>query len=119
MRLTYSHRYDRLVRIADAFIKEYDPCKWDQKNKRCAAGKDGCCQECKSLNTKTGCKVVALTCKMWFCSYVKDRLPNRALYILQRLAHYRDKHDFYAFRGDKARSIRGREFIVRKKIELS
>jgi hypothetical protein len=74
--------YDAIYDIANGLLRKYNPCKHDSdgicegdrlyRNGR----KHGCCGGCKWLTSK-GCRVRALSCKLWLCPNMKVR--NREL----------------------------------------
>ncbi len=94
--MNYSNETKEYIRIyykyyneADKIISKYgDICKI--QNNMCIAHREKlykfssssttCCHNCesKSLNTKTGCTIKSLGCKLWLCYYIKDTYPMLA-----------------------------------------
>lgn len=77
-----SAKYDRLYEEADKLFKRHNPCQFEEG--RCASnriyagwerGKGGCCGRCRHVGPK-GCRVKALGCKVFICSWIKEKGPT-------------------------------------------
>jgi hypothetical protein len=86
--------YDRLCIAADKLLKEYNPCKI--KNNKCVGcrslggygsnnTKQLCCIACKYWKENKGCTVKALSCKLWLCDSLKDKLDSNFKIKMERL----------------------------------
>jgi hypothetical protein len=68
--------YDAIYDIANGLLRKYNPCKHDsdgicEEDRLHHNGrKHGCCGGCKWLTSK-GCRVRALSCKLWLCPGVE------------------------------------------------
>lgn len=93
--------YDRIYDIADRLFKKYNPCnihttktgfvlckeyktiadvKWAQKR-----GYFLCCSNCKH-QSKIGCTIKCLPCKLFHCCYITDKLLKKRLRKLRDIA---------------------------------
>lgn len=88
-----SEVYDLIYKLADEYIREYNPCKIDEHG-RCERSKPlncTCCggrfsssgdnrpqtHICEHLG-ESGCTVKALYCKLWLCAEIKEKNPEVA-----------------------------------------
>jgi len=77
-------KYSEIYVKADALIKQHDPCNikdgWCTKYSRDDnpyGKKQGelCCHGCEHHSAKRGCRVKALSCKLWLCGTIRDKYP--------------------------------------------
>jgi len=93
--------YDRIYNIADKLIKKHNPCNihttkkgfvlckqyhhhsfvaWQQKQ-----GHFLCCHACK-YQSKTGCPIKCLPCKLFYCGFVTNKILKNRLRRLKNIA---------------------------------
>jgi hypothetical protein len=71
---TRSQAHDKLYRIACKLLERMSACskcpvfQKDTTPQSCGFSKSWCCQGCPHLNTKTGCTVDALLCRLHLCA---------------------------------------------------
>jgi hypothetical protein len=83
--------HDRLYNIVDIIVKHYNPCQFNDKGE-CLRYQSGlrwpdtddtaCCgsytgpdsSRCAYASDK-GCTIKCLSCKMWFCTYIREKNP--------------------------------------------
>ena len=124
-----SEKFDELYKRAVEFNKKYNPCGFGKVIKFCKGcgkiaqpNKRGkyethktCCNGCKHLGPD-GCKVEALTCRLWFCQFVNlNKLPPEARDELNYLWNELHKLNLGTTRGSKLEHLKTaiftREFL--------
>lgn len=103
LRERYYELFSRIEKVFDKYnLSNY--C--DIKNHLCVEnrkgymnGKDCCCIDCKHLSAG-GCTIKAISCKLWFCISVIEKLPTGAIKELEELRTEANYNKFYKYRGD-------------------
>jgi len=113
--------YDRIYDIADRLIKKYNPCnihtteagfilckEYNNINSVKYVQQNGyflCCSRCKH-QSKTGCPIRCLPCKLFCCWYITNKLLKKRLRKLQDIAEkYRIDIRYYYHTKDEVLDI--------------
>jgi len=107
--------YDISCKEIDIYFKNINFCGF--KNNKCYAQQyvgcnkyNGCCRKCIYQSTK-GCTTSNLTCKLFFCSEVKNRyeVPSsdylKLIPLLTRRQKIILKHDYFSHREDVLKDL--------------
>lgn len=114
--------YDRACDEVDNFFANKNICNF--KNGQCGIQRklknnkfNGCCRRC-AYQTSKGCPTKNLACKLFFCSYIKDRYDIiklkdlkilKALYFRQRAIV---KSDYFSSRRDVINDLYLNSYII-------
>lgn len=98
--------YELFSRIEKVFDKYHLSNYCEIKNNLCVenrsgymSGKDCCCSNCKHLSVK-GCTIKAISCKLWFCDSIFNKLPTEAIKEIEELSIEARNNKFCLYRGD-------------------
>lgn len=105
--------YDYCCNFIDNYCKDKNFCKF--KNNKCLTQYDkkyinGCCRGCRFQSVK-GCKTSNLTCKLFYCSKVKEKnriIKYEDLKIIKCLSFNNRviiKHDFFVSREEMLKDL--------------
>jgi hypothetical protein len=105
------NRYDKLYREADKLMFKFNPCA--VKNGTCMKGRakirfdrgSFCCGGCKYLARK-GCRVKALLCRLWTCSYLDTVVPVEFKLRQDDLFNQAYKHKLLWMRESRQNSLK-------------
>lgn len=104
-----SESYDALLTRADALLKKYNPCAWDNVAKDCARGTGGCCNGCAQL-AETGCTIQSLACRLWICPEIRLEMPEHIIDEFREVWDDAQKLNLLTFRGGKEDSLKNARY---------